>query len=85
MFTERNKNQQSLIPGSHLWTNPSNYLESLQRGVKIDCSFSLQSHCATFKKIEIKIYVYGTRPKCLKPFMDKLVELSRKITGRSEN
>ena len=90
MFAERNKNQQSLIPGSHLWTNPSNYLENLQRGVKIDCTFWLQSHCATFKKIENKIYVYGTRPKFLKfdlgkPFMDKPVKLSRKLTERSEN
>ena len=39
MFAERNKNQQSLTPESHLWTNFSNYLEKLQSGVKIDFSF----------------------------------------------
>ena len=90
MFAERNKNWQSLIPGSHIWTNSSNYLEILQRGLKIDCTFWLQSHCATFKKIEIDIYVYGMRPKFWKidtgkPFMDKPVKLSRKLTERSEN
>ena len=90
MFVERNKNQQSLTPWSHLWTNSSNYLENLQRGVKIDFSFWLHSHCATLKKIEIDIYVYGMRPKFWKidpgkPFVDKLVKLSRKLTERRKN
>ena len=90
IFAKRNKNMQCLIPGSHLWTNSSNYLEILQRGLKIDFSFWLQSHCATLKKIEIDIYVYGSRPKFLKfdpgkPFVDKLVKLSRKLTERRKN
>ena len=77
-------------PGSHLWTNSSNYLENLQKGVKIDFSFWLQSHCATLKRIEIDIYVYGMRSKFWKidpgkPFVDKLVKLSRKLTERRKN
>ena len=50
MFAERNQNQQSLTPGSHLWTNSSNYLEK-KRGVKIDFIFWLQSNCDALKKI----------------------------------
>ena len=90
MCTEWDQNFERLTPGSHLWTNSSNYLENLQKLVKIDFSFWLQSHCATLKRIEIDIYVYGMRPKFWKidhgkPFVDKLVKLSRKLTERSEN
>ena len=36
MFAERDQNFKSLTSGSHLWTNSSNYLENLHRGLKID-------------------------------------------------
>ena len=58
--------------------------------MKIDFSYSLQSHCAILKKIETDTYVYGMRPKFLKfdpgkPFVEKLVKLSRKLTERRKN
>ena len=62
MYAERNQNPQRLTPVSHLWTNPSNYLENVQRGAKIDFSFWSQSHCTTSRKIENKIHICGTKP-----------------------
>ena len=51
MFAERDQNFNSLTPGSHLWTNSSNYLENSRRGAKIEFAFRLQSRFTTFKKI----------------------------------
>ena len=51
MFAEREKNFNSLTPGSHLKANSSNYLENLQRGPKIEFAFRFQSRFTTFRKI----------------------------------
>ena len=50
MFVERDQNFKSLTPGSHLWTNSSNYLENLQTGTKIEFAFRMQSRFTSFKK-----------------------------------
>ena len=61
-----------------------NYLENKERGAKQDFGFLSQSRCTTLIRILIKIQVCGAKPKLGnfdpgKPFVDKLVELSRKL------